>query len=193
MRPLLLLSPLIRDWLDRRNSDKLGSWLVHDSAEKSFSENPKRNFAHKCRITNDRSLVTVFDVLNFQKGGFSAESIVMSDPIRQLSPIADRPSALLFLALNTQLMAGLHERFYRFVYTCGVLVIFDGNDDAALIAPNGNHLQSRVLPLSGSFQKVLCVILLCDLRKASLLYGLDRISINRRRVPVNQDRRGTRA
>jgi hypothetical protein len=84
------------------------------------------------------------------------------------------------------LTAGFHERFYRFVYTCGVLVVFDGNDDAALIAPNGNDLQSRVLPLSGSFQKVLCVILLCDLRKAPLLYGLHRISINRRRVPVNK-------
>jgi hypothetical protein len=73
---------------------------------------------------------------------------------------AHRPSALLFFALKTQLTAGLHERFYRFVYTYGVLVIFDGNDDAALIAPNGKNLQSRVLPLSGSFQKVLCVILL---------------------------------
>ena len=117
-------------------------------------------------------------------------SIVMSDPI---SPIADRPSALLFFAPKTQLTAGLHERFYRFVYACGVLIVFDGNDDAALIASNGNHLQSCVLPLSGSFQKILWVILLRDLRKAPLLYDLHRIGINRRRVPVNQDRRGTGA
>ena len=119
--------------------------------------------------------------------------VSLSFVIQTHSSIADRPSALLFFAPEIQLTAGLHERFYRFIYACGVLVFFDGNDDAALIAPNGNDLQSRVLPFSDSFQKVLCVILLCDLRKAPLLYGLHRISINRRRVPVNQDRRGTSA
>src|SRR4029450_1728929 len=117
--------------------------------------------------------------------------VSLSFVIQTHSSIADRPSALLFFALKTQLTAGLHQPFYRFVYACGGLVVFDGNDDAALIASNGTHLQSRVLPLSGSFQEVLCVILLCDLRKASLVYDLNRIGINRRRVPVNQDCRGT--
>src|SRR4029450_8847503 len=119
--------------------------------------------------------------------------VLLSFVIQTHSSIADRPSALLFFAPKTQLTAGLHERFYRFIYACGVLVFFEGNDDAALIAPNGNDLQRRVLPLSGSFQKVFCVILLCDLRKAPLFYGLHCISINRRRVPINQDCRGTGA
>jgi hypothetical protein len=46
----------------------------------------------------------------------------------------------LFLALNAQVTAGLHERFYRFVYTRAVLIVLERNIDAALIASNRNHL-----------------------------------------------------
>ena len=88
------------------------------------------------------------------------------------------PSGFLFFAAKTQLTAGLQKRLCRFVCVSGARVVFDGNDDAALIAPNWNHLQSRVLSLSGSFQKILCVILLCDLCIAALVYCLHSIGIN---------------
>jgi hypothetical protein len=59
----------------------------------------------------------------------------------------DRSSTLLFLALNGQVTAGLHERFYRFVYTRAVLIVLERNIDAALIASNRNHLQVAFFPV----------------------------------------------
>jgi len=98
----------------------------------------------------------------------------------------------LFLALNAQVTAGLHERFYRFVYTRAVLIVLERNIDAALIASNRNHLQVAFLPFLVPSRKdfssscfVICVKSRC--------FTTNRISVNGRRIPVNQDRRGTGA